>query len=390
MLKRSHALFRVGRDKVVTTSVVQACQKRLKSLLLAWLLLLCLSLTRVSFAQGIDFSLQPDADITTSANASYFVYDDLKAGTVVEDAIRISNRGERTLHLNLFASDAATASNGGITFPTESGAQAAKTGRWLSLSLSELTLKAGETRSVPFQLLIPDEASGEYAAGIVVQEAAEGHQQETLAEAVGTTLVERAALTVLARVEGASPQAMLPQLEVVSLTGEFGGIEQVIMAELHNSGNLGSNAQGELTIYNPDGRLLHTLPIRLGYILAGDSLTYQLALSSKLESAQYQVKLALEYEGGSANHRVEIALNQAQKANVPVIEAPKVEVEPGVLENSTLLDSFLLEIEMRALVWLIFIASGTSILLSLRSLDIEVITRLKNTLGYVEQELLEI
>jgi hypothetical protein len=371
MLKQSARL-------VVRTSVsCQGRQKLLASLLQALLLLLFFSYASLSFAQGIEFSLQPDPDISSSANTSYFVYDDLKAGTVVEDAIRISNRGQRRLHLTLFASDAATASNGGITFPTESGEKASKIGAWLQLSQAELTLEAGETGSVPFRLLIPDEVSvsGEYAAGIVVQEAVEAPQQESHQEAVGTKLVERAALTVLARVEGASPQVMQPKLEIASLKGEFGGIQQVIMAELYNRGNAGSNAQGELTIYSADGELLHTFPIRLGYILAGDSLTYQLTLASKLEPAEYEVKLRLDYEanntlpseGGSANHSVKLAFDQAQKADVPVIEAPEVEVEEGVLQRALWVEKMAL-LSWRTIIWLIFIVL---ILLSLRSLTLK-------------------
>ncbi len=84
----------------------------------------------------------------------------------------VRNESEEPQRLSLFTADTMTASRGGIAVASHSLDIPKHAGAWLTLSQTELDLKPGEDRSVPFTLRLPrDLAPGEYAASIVAQRA---------------------------------------------------------------------------------------------------------------------------------------------------------------------------------------------------------------------------
>lgn len=99
---------------------------------------------------------------------SYFSYK-LVAGAVIFDEALVMNSGDVPVTLKLFAADGITAINGGTAFARQ-GQETNGVARWLSLSVTEISLEPGEDRTVPFTINVPPDASpGHHVAGLVVE-----------------------------------------------------------------------------------------------------------------------------------------------------------------------------------------------------------------------------
>jgi hypothetical protein len=271
-------------------------------------LLACLVIgIKPTFAQtGLTFNLSLKSDLSRSVQNSYFHYE-TGAGTLIEDVVVVQNSGDEPVHLALYAADAQTADNGGITFPNKDQS-ASDAGTWLKLTENELTLAPNERREVPFTLAIPAGITGEHAAGIVAQRL--DLQESTTSQGSGVTFIPSVAMTVLVKLAGTVAQQ---QFEISALTSKTSRGQQAIIANLHNSGNVGLHTEGKLTIQQINGTIEREIPMRLGYFLAGDTLTYPIALDSALPAGDYDITLSLNHEGGNVQRVARLPFTQPQE-----------------------------------------------------------------------------
>jgi len=86
------------------------------------------------------------------------------AGTVIADALVVTNRGTRPLALRLYGADGVLRDGHVEIAPAEQ--PAAELGAWLDVA-PELDLDPGESVEVPFRLTVPDDAAGEHAGALV-------------------------------------------------------------------------------------------------------------------------------------------------------------------------------------------------------------------------------
>ena len=256
-----------------------------------------------TFAQtGLTFNLSLKSDLSRSLQNSYFHYE-ATAGEIVEDVVVVQNLGPEPVQLALYAADAQTADNGGITFPNKDKSLS-DAGMWLKLTENELTLAPNERREVPFSLAIPAGITGEHAAGIVAQRL---DLANTTSQGSGVTFVPSVGMTVLVNIAGTVAQQ---KLEITELTSKTSRGQQAIIATLHNSGNVGLHTEGNLTIQQTNGTIEREIPIRLGYFLAGDTLTYPIALNSALPAGDYDITLSLDHEGGNVQQVARLSFSQ--------------------------------------------------------------------------------
>lgn len=296
----------------------QACSTSV--LLTAALLLL---FTTPAFAQnGYTFMLRPDPGVSPSNNESYFVYGDLAPGTVVDDAVQVINTGAQPLDLLIYPADAVTAANGGIAFPTGYGETPTRAGAWIELAESEIHLQPGEVRSIPFRLTIPPDVRGEIVAGIVAQPAVtpEGEGQFAI------TVVQRVAVTLLATVQGAEP--LHASMEIDTLRADTNGDQQLVLAILRNSGDLGLRPSGALQIQDFGGKQVYRRDLSLSYFLAGDTVEYSIPVEPPLPAGEYQVTLQLAYDGGQVERTMRLTLSE------PTFQGRVVEVQPTVIPQA--------------------------------------------------------
>jgi len=259
-----------------------------------------------TFAQtGLTFNLSLKSELSDSLQESYFRYE-AGAGETIEDVVVVQNLGPEPVQLALYAADAQTADNGGITFPNKDQS-ASEAGTWLKLTENELTLAPNETREIPFTFAIPAGITGEHAAGIVAQRL---DLADTSSQGSGVTFIPSVGMTVLVNIAGSVAQQ---QLEITDLSSKTSRGQQAIIAMLHNSGNVGVRTEGTLTIQQANGTIEREIPIRLGYFLAGDSLTYPIALDSALPEGEYDITLSLNHEGGNVEQIARLAFSEPQE-----------------------------------------------------------------------------
>lgn len=317
-----------------------------------------------AFAQGnLRISLLPDLSVTSSANDSYFVYNS-PAGTVVEDTVLVTNSEKSPIELHVYAADVNTASNGGAAFSTNFGEAPTGTGAWLNLSETRVTLKPKESRAIPFTFTIPPDATaGEYAAAIVAQGADSSETKQD--SGLGINLVPRVAVTMWATIPG----PIEPQLAITSLTAGQSRTRQVVVANLHNSGNVGLKPQGSLTIREQgSGTPVYEASIQMGYFLAGDLLDYHIKLKDPLAAGEYEATLSLTHQGGTVEWTETLFLSEIEEARpLPVID-----------ENGTSIGEIEQTDEPFPLIWIIAAAIGGLIIFLLIAMLIIQSMRLKH------------
>ena len=257
-------------------------------------ILITLLLALPTFAQsGHTFRLLPDPYTTQSKSRAYFEYE-TSAGSIIRDTVLITNTGTTALDLVLYAADARTASNGGISIATSLGAAPQANGRWLALENSSVTLPAGEIAAVSFTLTLPDSLpTGEYAAMIVAQEANSAELDST--SLVGTQFIPRAGISVLATVSGEPLQGDLQLNALFSDTDEA----QSVTIEMANVGNDGIvRSDGLFSIQDAQGATVFEQPFRIGYFLAGDTLQQRIGIEPALPAADYVATVVMQTDAG--------------------------------------------------------------------------------------------
>jgi hypothetical protein len=320
------------------------------------------AISDLAFAQGnLRISLLPDLTVTSSANDSYFVYNS-PAGTVVEDTVLVINSENIPLDLDLYAADVNTASSGGAAFSTNLGEDPTRTGAWLNLSETRVTLEPDESRAVPFTFTIPPSATaGEYAAAIVAQRADSSETKQD--SGLGINLVPRVAITMWATIPG----SIEPQLAITSLTAGQSRTRQVVVANLHNSGNVGLKPQGSLIIREQGSSTpVYQAPIQMGYFLAGDLLDYHINLKEPLPAGEYEAILSLTHRSGTVEWTESLFLSEIEEAR-PLPVTDENETKIGVLETKD--DPFPIS-------WIIAAAVGSGFIILLTALVIILFMRL--------------
>jgi hypothetical protein len=260
------------------------------------------------------FRLYPDPNLTTSSNRAYFVYE-AAPGTIIQDSVLVVNPSSESIHLSLYPADAVTAANGGISIGTTLGEMPTATGSWLQLTESEVTLEPAQegdkatAHSLAFTLTIPDNIPpGEYAASIVAQPADALETSEQTAP-VGVRFIPRTATTVLITIPG--PEPLQANLEITTLRAETNNDQQVIVAELSNTGNAGiPKTEGTLTIRETNGTEIHQRAVNLAYFLAGDSLSQRLNINPPLVDGEYDVILSLNYQDKTVEQSLRLPILQ--------------------------------------------------------------------------------
>ncbi|MBJ7905610.1 DUF916 domain-containing protein [Streptomyces sp. DSM 110735] len=106
------------------------------------------------------------ADSHVGKGRSRFVYR-LAPGARVTDALSVVNRGDSTIRLRVYASDAFTTPSGGLDL-LAGDKKPRDVGSWITMKSTTLTLKSQQSKTVPFTLRVPADATpGDHSGGVV-------------------------------------------------------------------------------------------------------------------------------------------------------------------------------------------------------------------------------
>ena len=116
---------------------------------------------------GVNFVAEPVAGSRLSPTGGFFLLE-TGPGTEVTQAIGLRNDSGETLKLHLAAVDAVTGQLGGASYAL-AGEQPSRTGAWITLERTAVTLAAASSAVVAFRVQVPAGAeSGHHLAGISI------------------------------------------------------------------------------------------------------------------------------------------------------------------------------------------------------------------------------
>ncbi|MFD3934638.1 WxL protein peptidoglycan domain-containing protein [Streptomyces sp. NPDC058611] len=190
--------------------------------------------TAVGADGGSSWSVRPAG----TADRAAFVMDSAP-GTVVKDAVRISNLSDAPLSFQVYGSDAYNTPRDGALAYRQAGEAQSGLGGWLSLDTNALVIPPGRAADIPFTLNVPADATpGSHVGGIV----ALNNAVEQAGEAAGVDVgIQRAiAVRIQLTVEGPlTPGLAVRSVRVHHLPGgaPFAGARATLTYTVVNTGN---------------------------------------------------------------------------------------------------------------------------------------------------------
>ncbi|WP_439675307.1 WxL protein peptidoglycan domain-containing protein [Embleya sp. MST-111070] len=244
----------------------QGGRTRTLATLFAVLATLFASLTLVASAPASaagngEWSVDPYVPDGTSQNARRYFFLEGAAGTTVPDVVTLHNTSQAPLTLKLFGADAYnTARDGGFALRTVTDKQK-DVGTWIQVAPENqtLTLQPGEKRQVPFNIVIPPNATpGDHPGAVVaLNTAIEGTQQQGQ---IKVNIQRQIGARVYLRVQGDALPAMdVQKVEVKRDSGFhefFGSSKATITYRIVNRGNVILRPKFDLKVEGLFGRKL--------------------------------------------------------------------------------------------------------------------------------------
>ncbi|MGW1993197.1 WxL protein peptidoglycan domain-containing protein [Embleya sp. NPDC001921] len=199
--------------------------------------------TPASAAGNGEWSVDPYVPDGTSQNARRYFFLEGAAGTTVPDVVTVHNTSQAPLTMKLFGADAYnTPRDGGFALRTVTDKQK-DVGTWIQVAPENqtLTLQPGEKRQVPFNIVIPPNATpGDHPGAVVaLNTAIEGTQQQGQ---IKVNIQRQIGARVYLRVQGDALPAMdIQKVEVERDAGFgqfFGSSDAKITYRIINRGNV--------------------------------------------------------------------------------------------------------------------------------------------------------
>jgi len=202
-------------------------------------------------AEGdVTWSVQPAN--TTNGTRTQFEYS-TDPGTQVVDFVVVANRGETAAEFAIYATDATNDVETGAFGLLPSDVAPTDLGKWITMDVDTVTLQPGEESTIPFNLLIPSDATpGDHVAGIIasITTTAESDEGTTvnLEQRVGARMYLRVAGDVAAAAEiSGVTTSFTPELNPFA----FG--QMAVDYNVRNTGNVRMDVTQTVRITGPFG-----------------------------------------------------------------------------------------------------------------------------------------
>ena len=224
----------------------------------------------------------------------YFVYD-AKPGTRISGKVQITNTGDRVGTVKIFAADATTGQTSGTVYLT-SGEKRHDVGAWVRLPAAKLELGPGESRVVPFTVVVPSgTAVGQHVGGIVAETAQRATGPKSKGKAnVQITVRNLAIVAVQVNVPG-------PTVSRFSILGVHAGGRkgyQQVLVRMRNDGNVMAKPAGSITIEDSKGNQVLSQDFQLDTFLPQTTIDYPINVTKQaLDVGTYSTRVKLSYGG---------------------------------------------------------------------------------------------
>jgi hypothetical protein len=251
---------------------------------------------------------------------SYFVLSG-SAGQILRDRIVISNMGQHSETLTVSAARGTTAPNTGSAFvSTPTGCSG--TGCWLTGLPPRVSLSAGESRTIPFQVHIPaGSAKKQYLAGITVRSAV-NPPPVTVGGGTGSRAQAVIVNEVTVGVAVTIGSGLRSDLDISDVAGAVTGKTSLLQVTVHNGGQTFVRGTGRADCSASNGP--HRYPVDVNTVLPGDSGTVQVTATG-LPAGSSQCTITIPFADGHPP-----AVWQGQVTIPTAHPVKRVQVAPGV------------------------------------------------------------
>lgn len=257
------------------------------------------SLTSVSALASVNI-LPAGANPSDPEDRGWFLYR-LEAGQTVEDRVLLTNSSNRDITVELKGRDAEITAEGAFTVISSQLANQ-QAGRWIEFSSEQYTVPAAQSIEVPFQVSVPATTpSGEYGAGLAVQEIGSGGDRQAGNVTIKTRNAVRMYVTVGSELtisgEANGLNIIDPEDENFALErrtrSTLGRENLMVQFRARNTGNVFGTLRGEYEVRFPSGEVYSGT---LNRDLAADNLAKVFYLDTKLPYEVGTTTATITYE----------------------------------------------------------------------------------------------
>ena len=282
----------------------------------------------VAHADGgqANFALQPVYyDPSQPLTKSYFIFDGTP-GIVVKSQVRVTNTGTAKGSVALYPVDATTGQTSGAVYLNQNDPRK-DVGVWLTLGKSQLTLNAGQSQIVPFQMIIPGTVRpGQHLGGIVAENLVETNSSQKNS----AIQIKVKTLTIIA-VQVNLPGTLVEQLTATGIqAGGDNGYQQLLVT-LRNTGDDMVKPFGTLQIADTQGKVLKHFSLKLDTFVPQTAINYPVIVTGQgLAAGTYQATLDLTYGQNQTLHSTtRFTITQKQLTKVFGTNSGKTQLPAG-------------------------------------------------------------
>lgn len=284
--------------------------------------------TTVAQADGPRFSLQPaTSDPAIPATRSQIIVKG-QPGQTLPAAVLVQNTGSTPGTVRLYAVDATTEQASGEVFRNAADPRT-DVGAWITIGTKELTLNAGETRSVPFTIAVPvSPRLGQHRGGIAAEDIVVKTNQP-----LGAATVNFKTVTIIP-VEVDLPGPVVEKMMVTGVKSEGAPGQQTLIVGMRNDGTAIVAPVGTLMVKNSQGQQVQNIPLALRNILPDTAIDYSVPTQT-LSAGEYDATVTLTYgQGGETHNTLHFTITTAQ---VQQVLAPTVgpQAAPAAATSNT-------------------------------------------------------
>lgn len=287
-------------------------------------------------AGDIEWSVEP---VQTSDGARRAFEYSVDPGTQIIDSVVITNVGDTSAEFLVYATDAINVPETGAFGLLERDDAPTDVGSWITTDTDAITIDPGMQATVPFNLLIPSDATpGEHVAGIIASVVTDGESEGAAVE-----LEQRVAARVYLTVSGAIESGL--EIEGISSgfnpeLNPFAPGELDLSYTVRNSGNVRVDVVQNVVVTGPFGIQLATFtPEPFRELLPRQTVRVETTIPAII--ALLAVSTSVEVTPGP------VGSTDAASEETPADEAPVVaeEADPAapVVDEEVIVDDLAVE-----------------------------------------------
>ncbi len=215
-----------------------------------------------------------------------------KAGETVNQTIRIVNPNKHPVTAIVEPVDAQTNSQTGTQFGRPSSPKNL-TGRWIVVSVPEVTLGPGETRDVPFTVHVPSNAgAGQYLAGVSASVPVDASHHTSKANQASFAMDIQMQRVIAVEVDVPGPRA--PSLVVTGAEPIARPDGIALGVHIANNGNAFAHGNGVIRVADTNT----DYSFRIDTFVSHTSIVYPMQWTKQVVAGLHHIQVDLTYEGG--------------------------------------------------------------------------------------------